>query len=375
MEISSNNKGVFSLSQSPVFEIQDDRITSLQSKYDTLMKMLLSNNGLLLKYIDDPTPEQMEIAVRQNGEAIQYIEPEKRSYELMEMAVESNPCAVKYIGYGGSGKFNLWIKAVSTPYENDGHPIHQLIRDGKYINPILKFLDNNPGCFHYIINDINNHRSAHILWKHILLKYPIDPDTILFNCPIEIQENIIKDVVTEEPCLLLGFDKILWTKEYACKLVDEYPIKVRQIMSWEFMDTNIIKTALNSEKCCGSDVYIIIDAIGDLSEYVLNHEEDKNKLNMFDSLVEYLETKSKYAIITLSRTYSVFSPDASLKDIIEYIFNRFSMEDLVDNIGEECVEILINKPNVFNIFKRIGLKRKMKKIIKSKLKKEKNNDE
>lgn len=51
------------------------------------------------------------------------------------------------------------------------------------------------------------------------------------------------------------------------------------------------------------------------------------------------------------------------------------MEDLVDNIGEECVEILINKPNVFNIFKRIGLKRKMKKIIKSKLKKEKDNDE
>ena len=56
---------------------------------------ILSVNGLALKYIKDPTKEQINIAVKQNGKAIEFVKD--KTEELCLLAVQQDGLAIRYI--------------------------------------------------------------------------------------------------------------------------------------------------------------------------------------------------------------------------------------------------------------------------------------
>ncbi len=67
---------------------------------------ILSINGLALKYIENPTLEQINIAVKQNGKAIEFVND--KTEELCLMAVEQDGLAIRYIK---TPSFDVAVKA------------------------------------------------------------------------------------------------------------------------------------------------------------------------------------------------------------------------------------------------------------------------
>ena len=63
---------------------------SKEQKYYKLCRLAVSNNGLALYYVNEPSYELCKIAVKQNGNAINHII--NPIYELCKLAVEQNGC-------------------------------------------------------------------------------------------------------------------------------------------------------------------------------------------------------------------------------------------------------------------------------------------
>lgn len=60
-------------------------------------KELLSNDGLQLEHINDKTAELCDIAVKQNGAALQYVPPELQTLELCVTALEHSKDNLQYV--------------------------------------------------------------------------------------------------------------------------------------------------------------------------------------------------------------------------------------------------------------------------------------
>lgn len=56
---------------------------------------MLKNNGLLIKYIRNPTLRQRRLAIQQNPSAIKYIKQQSKG--LCQLAVEGDPNTIRYL--------------------------------------------------------------------------------------------------------------------------------------------------------------------------------------------------------------------------------------------------------------------------------------
>lgn len=86
-----------------IFDIKEPTIRGekisdgiINDKYK-LYKLVLSYNGLLLRYINEQTYELCEIAVKENGMAIKHVQEEFLTPELCKLAVQETGFALEYI--------------------------------------------------------------------------------------------------------------------------------------------------------------------------------------------------------------------------------------------------------------------------------------
>lgn len=84
----------------------NNRYTKDLLKMGVSIEEILSVNGLALKYIENPTLEQINIAVKQNGKAIEFVND--KTEELCLMAVEQDGLAIRYIK---TPSFDVAVKA------------------------------------------------------------------------------------------------------------------------------------------------------------------------------------------------------------------------------------------------------------------------
>lgn len=73
----------------------NNRYTKDLLKMGVTVEEILSINGLALKYIENPTIEQIYIAVKQNGKAIEFVKD--KTEELCLLAVQQDGLAIRYI--------------------------------------------------------------------------------------------------------------------------------------------------------------------------------------------------------------------------------------------------------------------------------------
>jgi hypothetical protein len=77
----------------PINESIDNKIS------DEIFEIAVKQNGLALKYIDydRQTDNIIELAVSQNGLALEYVHYDKQTNKIIELAVINNGCALEYV--------------------------------------------------------------------------------------------------------------------------------------------------------------------------------------------------------------------------------------------------------------------------------------
>lgn len=104
----------------------NNRYTKDLLKFGVSIEEILSINGLALKYIENPTIEQIKIAIEQNGKAIEFVKD--KTEELCLMAVQQDGLALRYIK---SPSFDVSVKAAQN------HPNAVMLLD-KELRPMIR---------------------------------------------------------------------------------------------------------------------------------------------------------------------------------------------------------------------------------------------
>ena len=141
--------------------IIDNPINTIKQKQDVLTKMILSTDGSAIRFIEDPSEEEIEIALKQNPVAIQYI----MKGPMLKL---DNPKSK-----------SLWIEAVKMKYDPcKDHPINHFLKhykdnywetDEDKADILKAYMYSNPNYLE-VIEDAVNENALHIeLWKSMLL--------------------------------------------------------------------------------------------------------------------------------------------------------------------------------------------------------------
>lgn len=337
-------------------DIVEDRFVPIERRQRELTKMLLAKDGLLLKFITNPTDDEIAIAVKQNGDAIKFVSKEKHTYDLMQEAIRSNPHSIWYMDKKKL-KSQLYIAAVTTPYTGEDHPVHFLKTQDR-MAPYLAFISHNPHNFQNIINDIRGLEFEHLIWRYAISNWPYsfdDPFDVKIMCPMEIQAKIVDEVVRRNPQLLEIFDKSFWTEERVKNYVISNPVHVHTVWGHIDMSTgDLYRLAFDNCK----DSWDVMS--------VLNVYPYYDKERTTDEMVKVLESKRWDDIINRG----IFSVFAETRENAEYIIDRFAFEELADKVKDYRLKTIIE---LLPFFKRIKYKHKLKKYVKNK--KEENNNE
>ena len=66
---------------------------------DKIIEEAVSQNGLALEYVhyDKQTDKIIELAVTNNGCALEYVQNDKLTIEVLELAIKNNPCVIQFI--------------------------------------------------------------------------------------------------------------------------------------------------------------------------------------------------------------------------------------------------------------------------------------
>ena len=298
---------------------------------EVIYKMLLSTNGLALRFINNPTYEEMLIAVSQNGRAITYIPTEKRDDRLRETAIENDPLSI-WSMKDEELPTKLWVAAVRTPY-CDHHPIH-LLTHIKYdnISPYLAFISNNKMHFHKIVDEIHGLRFEHLIWKYVYLCCPEIPDKDQL-CPFDIQVKIFDSVVNTKPYLLEEFSPSLWTFDYVKNYIKKMPWHVGLIYEKYSHITRAVLYRLALDNC--KDVH---DVRSVLALYPTIRDADKS----FTEFQYILESPNwVYVLESYISIFSIFAD--SIENCCKYVMQHFTMEQLYNNLSENCLNRIIER--------------------------------
>lgn len=297
---------------------------------NTLLKMILSTNGMSIQYIEKPTEEQIEIALKQNPLAIQFVM--KGSMLSLD----------KQKGKG------FWIEAVKMEYDPcKDHPINHFLRIYKDIywesdedkaDVYKAYIEANPKWLEVIIDAVNKNDLHIELWKLMLKAANSSHDYEIFS-------------------------KCMYQKElirYALDISHNYfPYATVSVTTYEDLINYIINNPLNG--------LMLIDRLTTKNPYEVYKDifdacKDKHTAQfIFDMLPMDNFTVDNAAIILESKHWMWFIDSCPLcflnREIIEYMFNKFTPNALFENINEST---LIGCIDMLPLFKRLKWKYMLK---------------
>ena len=324
-----------------------DSLSGIGKQQESIIKMLLNMDGTLIRLINEPTEEQMMIAVKQNGMAIQYMLPMKQTDEMKMAAIESNPFCFEFVY---EPTMPMWLKALQAEMPEDEelakkHPVKILkrIEMSPYQKKLLytTFLDQYPSDISAIADDICEMDEADVveIFEFLFKRHGdvVDAD----ECPRNIIGEIIDNVMVDNPRFLRCCPIEYWTTERMIKLLEYHVCYLDDVchvvMGWDDISTPIfIKHALDICKNESDMRYIIIFA-----------------RNMIPYSVDYLATilESKNAIHILDTLFVHWNID---RNGVEYILDKFPIEEIFDNVRYATFYDMTSK---LSLFKRIKYRR------------------
>ena len=328
-----------------------DSLSGIGKQQESIIKMLLNMDGTLIRLINEPTEEQMMIAVKQNGMAIQYMLPMKQTDEMKMAAIESNPFCFEFVY---EPTMPMWLKALQAEMPEDEelakkHPVKVLkrIEMTPYQKKLLytTFLDQYPSDISAIADDICEMDEADVveIFEFLFKRHGdvVDAD----ECPRNIIGEIIDNVMEDNPRFLRCCPIEYWTTERMIKLLEYHVCYLDDVchvvMGWDDISTPIfIKHALDICKNESDMRYIIIFA-----------------RNMIPYSVDYLATilESKNAIHILDTLFVHWNID---RNGVEYILDKFPIEEIFDNVRYATFYDMTSK---LSLFKRIKYRRMVNK--------------
>ncbi len=320
-----------------------DSLSGIGKQQESIIKMLLNMDGTLIRLINEPTEEQMMIAVKQNGMAIQYMLPMKQTDEMKMAAIESNPFCFEFVY---EPTMPMWLKALQAEMPEDEelakkHPVKVLkrIQMSPYQKKLLytTFLDQYPSDISAIADDIceMDEADAVEVFEFLFKRHGdvVDAD----KCPRNVIGEIIDNVMEDNPRFLRCCPIEYWTTERMIKLLEYHVCYLDDVchvvMGWDDISTPIfIKHALDICKKESDMRYIIIFA-----------------RNMIPYSVDYLATilESKNAINILDTLFIHWNID---RNGVEYILDKFPIEEIFDNVRYATFYDMTSK---LPLFKRI----------------------
>lgn len=316
----------------------NSRMDSINSQQDEIINMLLSMDGNCLKYLKNPTKEQIEIAVRKNPTAIKYASgdefDEKLMHELLDRPYDCDHianciCDMKIRDFE---KDNLLRYFINKNIKNNIGAITAIIPTFENLH-----LDTQLGLWKYIIEKDNGNHSE--LVHTACLRGALRPIVITFALEVSID-------------YLESCESMFWTRKLTEEYVKKYPYRITYAVTSSYSETNaseLHKLALDN---CGNafDADRVIDSLVEF------------KHNDVESYTELLESKNWHYVIDRSWRYFGTRPE-----LADYIINKFMIETLCDNCDIDALETLFNR---LPYFKRHSCLKRMKKYLREKAKKD-----
>ena len=322
-------------------EINDPRMDSINGKQDEIINMLLSIDGNSLKYLKNPTKEQIEIAVQKNPSAIKYASgnefDKKLMYELLDKPYDCDHIANAIADMG----IREFEKETFLKY---------------FINKNIK---NNIGAIEAIIPTFEKlYLSTQLsLWKYIMTKDNGDHTNLIhtMNLHGDLRDLVVKFALEVSIDYLEPCEPMYWTRELTEEFIKKYPQKVTRAIAASYSEdkaSELCKLALdNCTRHFEADSVIVC---------LKGFEEDNMKV-----FTELLDSKNWHLIINRFWVY-YFNMEPELAD---YVVNKFTIETLCDNCDSSALKMIFN---ALPFFKRHSYLKRMKKYLKEK---ENNNNE
>ena len=319
------------------FKNINPKMDSINNTQDEIINMLLSMDGNCLKYLKNPTKEQIEIAIQKNPTAIQYASgdefDEKLIHELLDRPYDCDHIA------------NVIVDMRIRDFEKDNFLRY-------FINKNIK---NNIGAITAIIPTFEKLclDTQMGLWKYIIYKDNGDhPDLIhIIYLHGDLRDKVVKFALEVSIDYLESCESMYWTRELTEEYVKKYPYKITYAVTSSYSEafvSELHKLALDNCECAFD-----ADRVVDCLKGFMNGE--------MEVFTELLESKKWYYII--NRFCGRFKMEPELAD---YVVNKFTIETLCDNCDSCALEMIFNK---LPYFKRHQCLKRMKKYLREKEKK------
>ena len=314
------------------------KMDSITNKQDEIINMILSIDGNSLKYLKNPTKEQIEIAIQKNPTAIKYASgdefDEKLMHELLDRPYDCDHIAnvIVDMRIRDFKKDNLLRYFINKNIKNNIGAITAIIPTFEKL-----CLDTQMGLWKYIIyKDNGNHSELiHTSYLHGALR----PIVVKFALEVSID-------------YLDSCESMFWTRKLTEEYVKKYPYRITYAVTSSYSEefaSELHKLALDN---CGNafDADRVIDSLVEFLH------------NSIESYAELLESKNWYYVINRSWRYFGTRPE-----LADYVINKFTIETLCDNCDIDALESLFNK---LPYFKRHSCLKRMKKYLREKAKKD-----
>lgn len=345
-EIEINPMGWKELITNPIEELKTT-LGDISKQQERIIEMILSIDGDAIRYITNPTEEQITTALKQNGFAIRHILPVNITDDIARIAIEQNKRAIAFVP---KPTIPMWLIAIQdeAPADPD-HPIHLLknAEMGRIQKTLLytNFLDAAPSNIWDIRDDIRGYCDEASIWEFLFTHHP-EVNNLVHYCPDDILTKIIDDVMVINPKILSDCPAWIWTEERAKRLLDNDLTSLRRAyaMTRDFMTpVELFRYAMDISKT-ESDI-----------DYVLYMFPEN--LRMIDNLAVLLDSKN--GLKALKHLFNLWNGN---RELVEYVLNRFTFEDICDNVNLDIIEnnMLTHLPAV----KRLKYKLKLKKYRK-----------
>lgn len=303
----------------------------IEETEETLFNMILSTNGMSIQYIKKPTEEQIEIALKQNPLAIQFV----MKGPMMNLTKQKTK--------------ELWVEAVKMEYDPcEDHPINHFLKIYKDIywesdedkaEVYKAYIEANPMWLEVIIEAVNKNDFHIELWKRMLINAAAHSDYNIFSkCPY--QKELIRYALD------ISYEYFA----YANVSVTTYDDLIHYIIETHRVGNDVVIDRLTTK-----NAFEVYKDIFDTCEY------ENDAYLIADAMPKSNFTVDNVAIILESKHWMWFLNSwchCFLKrDVVLYIFDKFELKDLIENISKLILDHYIS---MLPFFKRMKCKRLMK---------------
>ena len=302
----------------------------IEETEEILFNMILSTNGMSIQYIKKPTEKQIEIALKQNPLAIQFV----MEGPMMNLTKQKTK--------------ELWVEAVKMEYNPcKDHPINHFLKlykdiywesDEDKADVYKAYIEANPMWLEVIVEAVNKNDFHIELWKHMLTNAAAHGGYNIFSkCPYQ------KELIRYALDISYGYFP------YATVSVTTYDDFINYIIDYPYDGLGMIDRLTTKNRY---EVY----------RDILNACEDVPATHLIcDAMPKDDFTVDNVAIILESKHWMWFLDSwchCFLKrDVVLYVFDKFEPKDLIENLSES---ILNHYVGMLPFFKRMKYKRLIK---------------